>query len=171
MALLIKLETYYASLGTYTWWLYLCAAIGLFVSTVVWAFDCAKSVTTIAEADANSKELFHALAYLTIGTAVVTFLDFLLHDKDKRAGVRLTPIQIASGTLATLLGIVLYTLDSDKKGKTMQLVLFQTCANVSCRFLSFCVPSASTPPFQLLTLRLCTPLHCSAAGDPTGGHI
>ena len=170
MALLNKIETYYASLGTYTWWLYLCAAFGLFVATVVWAFDCAKNVSTIDESDANSKELFHALAYLTIGTAGVTFLDFLLYDKEKKAGIRLTPIQVASGTLATLLGIVLYTLDSDKKGKTMQLVLFQTCANVSCRFLPLCAFSVSTP-FQLLTLRLCTSLHCTAAGNPIGGHI
>jgi len=129
MALLsfAKVEDYFSSLGA-LWWLYLIAAVGLFVCVVYWAFYCADNVETITNVE-NSKELFHTLAYLTIGTFVCTCIDFSLYEKGNRGRLRITPVQVLSGMLATFLGLALWTLDSEKKGKTMELVLFQISAN------------------------------------------
>lgn len=125
------LKTYFDAIGRLSGPVYVLASLVSLGLVLYLSFTGATHVDTISE-DVNSKELFHFVAYATIATAGFTILDFAImccETKSKRIAIRVTPLQIFTGTLATFVGFALWVLDNDKKALTMQLVFFQHAAN------------------------------------------
>lgn len=127
-----KVGNYASALGV-AWMVYLAIAVAMEICVLIWAFHNAGKVDTISLAhfddEVTSKKLFHMVAYLNIGALVFMFIDFFFYEKGERSTLRLTPIPLLTLMLATFIEAALWTLDTDKKGKSMDLVLFQMTLN------------------------------------------
>lgn len=112
---------------------YLLAGLALFVLVVAFSFQEANkfkdgSNTTDFFLVDDPRKHFHAVAILTIITFLLTATDFILMNKN---WIRITPLTIATGVLATFLGLALWTLSTNKDYTENHslIVIFQACAN------------------------------------------
>lgn len=129
-----EVELYYNKRLGFAWHVYLLVAIASFVAVVWLSFTEASKINdnktkTEFSTLKHASHYFKALAYLTIVASLCTVVDFkLMYEKN---GCRLTPITIATGTLATFLGIMLWSLNEKKnlEERTTRIFILQTVAN------------------------------------------
>ena len=124
---------YYPRLGS-LWWVYVLGAVGCFFSVVVLAFQEAsrlknKDSKIIFVNAEDPAEHYRTLAILTLVAAGCTALDFALYASHEK--IRVTPITIATGAIATFLGVALWSLSNDKTldENPAMIVILQNVAN------------------------------------------
>lgn len=134
MAFWFNVKTYYRNRLGGAWLLYLIGAVSSFVAVVALAFyEAHRIAENKSKSDfsttKHAEDYFNALGGLTIVASVCTLIDFLLMSNGDLC--RLTPITITTGTLATFLGIVLWSLNAKKNihQTTTWIFILQSLAN------------------------------------------
>ena len=116
--------------------IYLSLGVALFAAVIGLSFTEAsnfknnKNTSTPFLVD-DPKVAYNALGYLTLITGALTILDFFLTFNNIIKAIRLTPFTIATGVLATFIGLSMWILTPEKSlnKNPAIIVVLQTCAN------------------------------------------